>query len=78
MFNYPLYLTIDTNIFISSKFDFSEDSTLGLLLKYIQQGKIKLVLSDIVVRESENHIIKVGEKLYSFGIEMLNLAFARG
>lgn len=65
MFNYPLYVTIDTNIFISCKFDFSKDSPLGLLLKYIQQGKIKLVLSDIVVRESENHIIKVGEKLYS-------------
>ena len=65
MFNYPLYVTIDTNIFISCKFDFSKDSPLNLLLKNIEQGKIKLVLSDIVVHESEKHIKKVGEKLYS-------------
>lgn len=56
MIKYPLNVTIDTNIFEANKFDFGTDSTLSLLVKNVQNGKIKLVLSDIVIREVEKHI----------------------
>ncbi len=56
MIKYPLNVTIDTNIFESNKFDFGTDSTLNLLVKNVQNGKIKLVLSNIVICEVENHI----------------------
>lgn len=42
MIKYPLYVTLDTNIFVSNKFDFGEDSTLGLLAKYVEQEKSML------------------------------------
>lgn len=60
---YPLCVTLDTNIFVANKFDFSQDSTLGLLAKFVAAGKIKVVLSNIVVREVEKHIIEEGNKL---------------
>ena len=56
MFKYPLNVTIDTNIFDAAKFDLSDNSTLSLLEKYVRSGKIRVVLSDIVVRESKRHI----------------------
>ena len=63
MIEYPLYVTLDTNIFISNKFDFGEDSTLGLLAKYVESGKINVVLSNIVISEVEKHIIDEGDKI---------------
>ena len=56
MFKYPLAVTIDTNIFDAAKFDLSDNSTLRILENYVKNGKIKVVLSDIVVRESKRHI----------------------
>lgn len=56
MFKYPLVVTIDTNIFYAAKFDFSDASPLGTLESYVKNGKIKVVLSGIVVRESKRHI----------------------
>ena len=56
MFKYPLAVTIDTNVLDAAKYDLSENSTLSLLSRYVQKGKIKLVLSDIVIRESKKHI----------------------
>ena len=56
MFKYPLNVTIDTNIFDAAKFDLSDNSILSLLEKYVRSGKIRVVLSDIVVRESKRHI----------------------
>ena len=56
MFKYPLAVTIDTNIFDAAKFDLGDGSTLRILEKYVKNGKIKVVLSDIVVRESRRHI----------------------
>jgi len=50
MKKYPINVTIDTNIFVSNKFDFSDDSTFSLLVKYVEQNKIKIFLSDIVIR----------------------------
>ena len=56
MFKYPLAVTIDTNIFDAARFDLCDTSTLRILENYVRRGKIKVVLSDIVVRESKRHI----------------------
>lgn len=55
MFKYPITITLDTNYFESTKYDLTEDSTLRLLQGYVKDEKIKVVLSDIVVREVEAH-----------------------
>ncbi len=56
MLRYPLAVTIDTNIFDAIKYDFSDGSPITLLENYVQKGKVNVVLSDIVVRESKKHI----------------------
>ncbi|WP_315265926.1 PIN domain-containing protein [Selenomonas noxia] len=56
MFKYPLVVTIDTNIFDAVKFDLSATSPLGMLKNYVKNGKIKIVLSNIVLREAKGHI----------------------
>lgn len=58
MIKYPLNVTIDTNVFEANKFDFGTDSTMSLLVKNVQNGKIKLVLSNIVISEVEKHICR--------------------
>ena len=60
---FPLYVTIDTNVFNANKYDFSQNSPLGLLKQYVASGKIKIVLSNIVIREVEKHIIEEGGKI---------------
>ena len=62
MIKFPLYVTLDTNIFDSNKLDFSKDSTLSLLINYVETGKIKIVLSNIVVKEVEKHIAGMHRK----------------
>ena len=44
MIRYPLYVTIDINIFDSTGYDLGDDGTLGHLCSYVQSGKIKIVL----------------------------------
>lgn len=39
MIKFPLYVTLDTNIFDSNKLDFSKDSTLSLLIIMLRQEK---------------------------------------
>ncbi len=63
MFKYPLAVTIDTNVLDAAKYDLSENSTLSLLSRYVQKGKIKVVLSDIVIRESKKHIAEQVSKV---------------
>lgn len=58
MLNYPINVTIDTNAFFATKYDFSDNSPLDLLRNYVKNDKIKVVLSDIVIREAKNHISK--------------------
>ena len=45
MLRFPIVITIDTNIFDSTQYDFSENSKLGILLKYVKEEKIKVVLT---------------------------------
>lgn len=56
MIKYPLKVTIDSNIFDSTKYDFSKGSTLDLLASHVENNKIKIYLSDIVYREVKKHI----------------------
>lgn len=65
MFEYPINVTLDTNIFDAAKYDFEENSTLQLLAKYVRSGKVKVVLSNIVVKEAEKHIAEQGMKICS-------------
>ena len=58
MFKYPLAVTIDTNILDAAKYDLSDGSTLQLLKNYVDDGIIKVVLSNIVVRESKKHLAR--------------------
>ena len=60
MIKYPIYVTVDTNIFDAANFDFNEKSTLQLLINYVKKGKVKVVLSNIVVKEAEKHIAQKG------------------
>lgn len=54
MFKYPLAVTIDTNIFDAAKFNLGDASTLRILENYVRRGKIKVILSNIVIQESKN------------------------
>ena len=63
MLKYPLAVTIDTNIFDATKYDFSESSPLKLLEKYVQKGKVNVVLSNIVVKEAKKHMAKQTSKI---------------
>lgn len=65
MLRYPITITIDTNIFESEKYDLSENSRLQILLKHVKEGKIIVVLSDIVLREIKAHLEKNASQIYS-------------
>ena len=65
MIKYPIYVTLDTNILDAANFDFNEKSTLQLLVNYVEKGKVKVVLSNIVVKEAEKHIAKRGVSVCS-------------
>lgn len=63
MFKYPIAVTIDTNILYATKYDLSEGNTLQTLKNYVDEGTIKVVLSNIVVRESKKHLAKQVNKV---------------
>ncbi len=50
--DYPISLFIDTNYFISNKFEFSKGE-IKSLIEHCQAGRIKLHTSDIVINEVE-------------------------
>ncbi len=63
MLKYPLNVTLDTNILYSAKYDFSQDSTLSLLSKYVKRNKIRLVLSDIVIKEAKADVADLASRV---------------
>lgn len=65
MFSYPINVTIDTNVFDSCKYDLSENSTLRILSNYVKDNKVKVYLSNIVIREAKAHLKKQAIGLYS-------------
>lgn len=78
MFNYPINVTIDTNIFDACKYDLSENSTLQVLANHVNEGKVRIYLSDIVLREAKAHLEKQAKDLYSLirknRADLLNVA----
>lgn len=56
MIKYPLNVTIDSNIFDANNYDLGKDSTLSHLINYVEKGKIKVFMSNIVINEISNHI----------------------
>ncbi len=66
MFRYPITITIDTNVFDATKYDLTEDSTLRLLQRYVNDKKIEVVLSDIVLREVDAHLTKHAVELTDY------------
>ena len=72
MIRYPIYVTLDTNILDAAKFDLEEKSTLQLLVNYVKRGKVKVVLSNIVIKEAEKHIVERGNKVCALMRKMRN------
>ncbi|MBP5772772.1 MAG: DUF4935 domain-containing protein [Eubacterium sp.] len=56
MLQYPINITIDTNVFDECKYDLLENSTLRVLQNYVRDGKVKIYLSDIVLNEAKAHL----------------------
>lgn len=65
MLEYPLLVFLDTNIFISAKYDFSDKGILNTLLNFVAAGKIKLYSNNIVEGEIKKHISNEISKLYN-------------
>lgn len=65
MLSYPINITVDTNVFEAAKYDLSESSVLSLLRDYVKAEKIKLYISNIVLREIDAHLGKIGSGLYT-------------
>lgn len=65
MRKYPINITIDTNIFDASKYDLTEEGVLHLLTKFVNEGKVKVYLSDIVIREAHSHLDEIGQSILS-------------
>lgn len=70
MIKHPLNVTIDSNVFDANKYDFADDSTLSLLVSYVEKGKINVILSNIVINEMSKHI---QDKAYEIAAKMNNL-----
>ena len=53
MLHYPLMVFVDTNIFISCKYNLNGNGYFSILKKFIKDGKIKLHIDNIVRQEVE-------------------------
>ena len=60
---FPMNVTFDTNIFDDCQMDLSENSPFYQLVRYAQQGKIKVYVSNIVYQEMKQHCIEYSEKV---------------
>ncbi len=56
MIKYPLNVTIDSDVFDENKYDLAKESTIYLLLRYVEKQKIKIVISNIVINEISKHV----------------------
>lgn len=61
--NDKIHIFIDTNIFISSSYNFQEGK-LATIRRYCNEGLIELVISSVVQREVEEHIKRDLEECY--------------
>lgn len=56
MLKYPLSVFLDTNIFIGCRYDLHEEGLLIKLKNLVDHNKVRLYISNIVLREAERHI----------------------
>lgn len=56
MLKYPLSVFLDTNIFIGCRYDLDEKGLLLKLKNLVNHNKVRLYISNIVLRETERHI----------------------
>lgn len=56
--NFPISIFIDTNVYIKTKYNTSENSSLKIVEKYINEGKLVLYTSRVVIGEVLAHIEK--------------------
>lgn len=62
--NYPISVFIDTNIFDSCKYHLGNNSVLQILGKLVEDNKVNLYISNIVLKEAEKHIRNAIENTY--------------
>lgn len=65
MFEKQIEVFIDTNIFKGCKYDLSDDSVLKILERYVNNGRVKVYTSNIVVKEVEKHIQEDISRVFS-------------
>lgn len=56
LLQYPISIFLDSNIFISSKYDFTSNGIFHTLSNLVTEGKIKIYISHIVEQEVRDHI----------------------
>lgn len=65
MRKYPINITLDTNIFFAAKYDLSKDSSLRALSKLVNDGKVRVYLSSIVIQEAYSDLDEIGQSVCS-------------
>ena len=58
-------VSFDTNIIEQNKYDFCEHSELAMLKRFVNEGKIKVYLSNVVIGELRNHCEKYAKTVMS-------------
>lgn len=71
MLTFPISVFIDTNVFVGFRYNLI-DSDLKHLINYVNQGKIRLFLSSIVVNETKANISKDISKLHESLKKLIN------
>lgn len=56
MVKYPLSVFLDTNIFIGCRYDLNKEGLLFKLKNLVDDNKVKIYISNVVLREAERHI----------------------
>ncbi|MBU3202745.1 PIN domain-containing protein [Clostridium algidicarnis] len=62
--NYPISVFLDTNIFDGCKYHFDDDSVLRILESFQKNGKVRIYISNIVLKEAEKHIEDAIDNIY--------------
>ena len=80
-FAFPVYVFIDTQVYINESYNFNEKGKLDFFTKQVREGRVIHLTSDIVIREVEKHIgkdIAEASERYNSLLNSRNLAIFRG
>ncbi len=81
---FPINVSLDTNVFEKCQYSFKESSSLNTLKKYIDDNKIQIHLSNVVINEIKKHSIesieeiikdsqKIQKKSHKFALNSISL-----